>query len=149
MDRFLPVISWYGRMRFAAVYAGSPARIPDRKLCQFTVKRRAWQFGTMAGRLAGKRALVTAAAQGIGRATPRTPNGWRGFGASTITRSIIGSLGPMRLLQRFGADMHVREREKILPANDTLPGAQHIGHSRRYSLVRAPRSRNGTPSAAN
>jgi hypothetical protein len=47
----------------------------------------------MAGRLAGKRALVTAAAQGIGRATPRTPNGWRGFGASTITGSIIGSLG--------------------------------------------------------
>ena len=28
-----------------------------------------WQFGAMAGRLAGKRALVTAAAQGIGRAT--------------------------------------------------------------------------------
>ena len=28
-----------------------------------------WQFGSMAGRLAGKRALVTAAAQGIGRAT--------------------------------------------------------------------------------
>jgi hypothetical protein len=40
----------------------------------------------MAGRLADKRALVTAAAQGIGRATPRTPNGWRGFGASTINR---------------------------------------------------------------
>src|ERR1700757_4898195 len=31
--------------------------------------RRAWQFGAMAGRLAGKRALVTAAGQGIGRAT--------------------------------------------------------------------------------
>ena len=64
-----------------------------RQLCQFTAMRRAWQFGAMAGRLAGKRALVTAAAQGIGRATPRTPNGWRGFGASTITGSIIGSLG--------------------------------------------------------
>jgi len=30
------------------------------------VRRRAWQFGAMAGRLAGKRALVTAAAQGLG-----------------------------------------------------------------------------------
>src|SRR5436305_1413546 len=30
--------------------------------------RRTWQFGAMAGRLAGKRALVTAAGQGIGRA---------------------------------------------------------------------------------
>src|SRR5712675_2384432 len=37
--------------------------------CQFTGAHAPWQFGLMAGRLAGKRALVTAAAQGIGRAT--------------------------------------------------------------------------------
>jgi hypothetical protein len=69
MDRFLPVISWYGRMRFAAVYAKAQPGFPNRKLCQFTVRRRAWQFGAVAGRAAGKRALVTAAAHGIGRAT--------------------------------------------------------------------------------
>ena len=40
-------------------------------------------------------------------------------------------------------------KDTNLPANDTLPGAQHACHTRRYSSVRAPRSRNGTPSAAN
>src|ERR1700680_862787 len=39
-----------------------------RQLCEFTARRRTWQFGAMKGRLAGKRALVTAAGQGIGRA---------------------------------------------------------------------------------
>jgi hypothetical protein len=41
------------------------------------------------------------------------------------------------------------ENEKNLPANETLPGAQQACQTRRYSLVRAPRSWNGTPSAAN
>src|SRR5947209_15651042 len=41
------------------------------------------------------------------------------------------------------------ENEKNLPSNDTLPGAQQACHMPRYSLVRAPRSLNGTPSAAN
>ena len=36
-----------------------------------------------------------------------------------------------------------------LPSNDTLPGAQHACQRRRYSLLRAPRSWNGTPSALN
>jgi hypothetical protein len=56
-------------MRFAEVSAGARPGFPDRKLCQFTARRRAWQFGAMAGRLAQVDALVTAAAQGIGRAT--------------------------------------------------------------------------------
>src|SRR6202040_177364 len=41
---------------------------PNRQLCEFTARRRTWQFGAMTGRLTGKRALVTAAGQGIGRA---------------------------------------------------------------------------------
>jgi hypothetical protein len=36
-----------------------------------------------------------------------------------------------------------------LPANETLPGPQHACQRRRYSFVRAPRSWNGTLSAAN
>jgi hypothetical protein len=42
--------------------------------------------------VAARIALATAAIGGtIGTSTtPRTPNGWRGFGTSTITASIIG-----------------------------------------------------------
>ena len=43
----------------------------------------------------------------------------------------------------------ISENEKNLPSNETLPGAQQACQRRRYSLVRAPRSWNGTPSAAN
>src|SRR5579875_1984683 len=39
------------------------------RACRFTWPRAAWQAAAMTGRLAGKRALVTAAGQGIGRAT--------------------------------------------------------------------------------
>ena len=39
-------------------------------------------------------------------------------------------------------------KEKNRPWNDTGSGSQHAFHSRRYSLVRAPRSRCGTSSAA-
>src|SRR5437763_16751578 len=55
----------------------------------------------------------------------------------------------MRLPHRLRVDMHVGERKANLPANETLPGAQQACQRRRYSLVRAPRSWNGTPSAAN
>src|SRR6516225_11763333 len=43
----------------------------------------------------------------------------------------------------------ISENEKYLPANETLPGAQQACHRRKYSLVRDPRSWNGTPSAEN
>src|ERR1700757_875287 len=66
--------------------------------------RRAWQFGAMAGRLAGKRALVTAAGQGIGRATALA---FAAEGASVLATDIA--------------------EDKLAPLAEALIATRHLG----------------------
>ena len=67
------------------------------------MRRRAWQFGAMAGRAAGKRALVTAAAQGIGRATALA---FAAEGASVLATDIA--------------------EDKLAPLADALIATRHL-----------------------
>jgi hypothetical protein len=74
--------------------------------------------------------------------------------ANRAARRIAASLAPPIQIGGCGCCSGlgltcISANETNLPANDTLPGAQHARQRRRYSLVRAPRSWNGTPSAAN
>src|SRR5215469_14750024 len=70
---------------------------------QFAEPASAWQFGAMAGRLAGKRALVTAAGQGIGRATALA---FAAEGASVLATDIA--------------------EDKLTPLADALIATRHL-----------------------
>src|SRR6202047_4557477 len=69
----------------------------------FTGAHPPWQLGLMAGRLAGKRALVTAAAQGIGRATALA---FAAEGASVLATDIA--------------------EDKLAPLADALIATRHL-----------------------
>src|SRR6202022_3321587 len=73
------------------------------RLCQFTEAHAPWQFGSMAGRLAGKRALVTAAAPGSGRATALA---FAAEGASVLATDIA--------------------EDKLAPLTDALIATRHL-----------------------
>src|ERR1700731_733451 len=76
---------------------------PNRQLCEFTARRRTWQFGAMTGRLTGKRALVTAAGQGIGRAAALA---FAAEGASVLATDIA--------------------EDKLAPLADALIATRHL-----------------------
>jgi 2-keto-3-deoxy-L-fuconate dehydrogenase len=82
---------------------GSGPALMGGQLWQFTEAPGPWQFGSMAGRLAGKRALVTAAAQGIGRATALA---FAAEGASVLATDIA--------------------EDKLAPLADALIATRHL-----------------------
>jgi 2-keto-3-deoxy-L-fuconate dehydrogenase len=80
--------------------------------------RPAWQFALMAGRLAGKRALVTAAAQGIGRATALA---FAAEGASVLAADIAeDKLAPLAEALIATRRLDVTEDEAIKALADEL-----------------------------
>jgi 2-keto-3-deoxy-L-fuconate dehydrogenase len=85
---------------------------------RFTAVRPAWQFALMAGRLAGKRALVTAAAQGIGRATALA---FAAEGASVLAADIAeDKLAPLAEALIATRRLDVTEDEAIKALADEL-----------------------------
>src|SRR5205085_3773971 len=96
------VASAASRVRVFPLSEFSPSPAPE-PLCQFTARRRTWQFGPMPGRLAGKRALVTAAGQGIGRATALA---FAAEGASVLATDIA--------------------QDKLAPLADALIATRHL-----------------------